>query len=111
MFSSVLGACLRFICALTAALAAASLVACTTIGNKFDLAKVDQLIPGVSTVADAVRLLGPPRAESAMRDDAKLLQWQYVQGSVVGGSGAHVAILFDAMGKMVRVTHRSSTGS
>lgn len=85
------------------------LAACMTIGTKFDVAKVDQLKPGVSMISDAVQLLGPPNAESSMHDNSKLLQWQYVRGTMVGGSSAHVAILFDASGTMVRVTHKSRT--
>jgi hypothetical protein len=88
----------------------ASLAACMTVGTRFDLAKADQLTPGVSTMSDAIKLLGPVRAETAMQNNSKLLQWQYVQGTPVGGSGAHLAILFDASGKMVRITHKSSTG-
>lgn len=86
------------------------LSACVTHGNKFDLAKVDQLQPGTSTRSDAVQLLGTPSAESAMPKNMTLLQWQYSQGSLVGGSGAHVAILFDQGGKMVQVTHKFSSG-
>ena len=95
---------------LAVALLAVWLAACMTIGSKFDLSKVDQLTPGVSTMSDAIQLLGPVRAESTLQNNSKLLQWQYVQGTPVGGSGAHLAILFDASGKMVRITHKSSTG-
>ncbi len=83
--------------------------ACMTVGSKFDPALADRLRPGVSTTEDATRLLGPVRAESTYKDHSKLLQWQYVQGTPVGGSGAHLAILFDSAGKMVRVTHKSAT--
>ena len=85
------------------------LAGCMTVGNKFDPALVDRLEPRVSTTADAIALLGKPGAESTNADGSKLLQWQYAQGTPVGGSGAHVAVLFDATGRMVRVTHRSST--
>lgn len=85
-----------------------ALAACSTTGNKFDISKVDQLKPGVSTTSDAIQLLGPATAESSYQNNTKLLQWQYSQGTLVGGSGAHVAILFDPAGKMVRVTHKFS---
>lgn len=90
-------------------LLAVALSACSTTGNKFDVSKVDQLQPGVSTSADAIQLLGPPTSESSFQNGTKLLQWQYAQGTLIGGSGAHVAILFDAGTKMVRVTHKFST--
>ena len=94
----------------TIALLTACLVACTTIGSQFDISKADQLTPGVSTVNDAIKLLGPVHAESAMQNNSKLLQWQYVQGTLLGGSSSHIAILFDASGKMVQITHKSSIG-
>jgi hypothetical protein len=81
-------------------------VGCATVGHKFAYDKVDNLVPGVSTTADATQLLGPPASESTYDNGSKLLQWMYSQGTMVGGSGAHVAILFDADGKMVRITHR-----
>lgn len=85
-------------------------LACVTVGHKFDLARVDQLTPGASTIEDATRLLGEPSAESDLSDGTKLLQWQYSQGTALGtGSGAHVAILFGADGRMIRVSHRSHT--
>lgn len=88
-----------------------SLAACTsTNGRKFEASKVDQLQPKVSTISDATALLGPASAESSFPDGGKLLQWQYTQGSLGGGSGAHVAVLFDAKGTMVRVTHKWSMG-
>ena len=76
---------------------------CTTIGNKFDPKNLDLLIPEVTTIADATRLLGAPVSESAMADGSILYQWQYI----TAGSGAHVGILFDSEGVMVRVTHKS----
>jgi hypothetical protein len=80
---------------------------CVTVGNKFDIAKADQLQPGISSDADAVRLLGPPTNQSES-PSGTLLQWQYSRGSLAGGSGAHLAVLFDRKGQMVRVTHKSS---
>ncbi|MDO8863713.1 hypothetical protein Q6D67_18635 [Haliea sp. E1-2-M8] len=85
------------------------LVSCTTVGNKFDPAKINQLQPQVSTIEDATALLGPPMAQSALPEGDMLYQWQYAQGTLVGGSGAHVAIVFDAEGTMVKVQHISRT--
>jgi len=81
-----------------------------TSGNVFDINKVDQLTPKVSTEADAKRLLGAPTSVTSMAHGAQLLQWLYSQGTATGGSGAHVAILFDQEGKMIRVQHRLQTG-
>jgi hypothetical protein len=87
------------------ALIALSLAGCMTIGSKFDIANADQLRPGVSTVYDAKQMLGPPTTQSAIGANT-LLQWQYSRGTLIGGSGAHLAVLFDHEGKMIRVTHR-----
>lgn len=87
------------------------ITACTTVGNKFDPKDINLLTPQVSTISDATELLGPPMAQSVLPDGAMLYQWQYAQGTLVGGSGAHVAIVFDAEGTMVKVQHMSSTGT
>lgn len=89
------------------ALLALCISACVT--PRFNPAVADQLQPGVSTTADAERLLGRPSARSAAANNGTLLQWVDIQGSPVGGYGAHVAILFDQAGKMVRVMHRFQT--
>ena len=90
--------------AILASAMAAVLTACMTIGKKFDPALVDQLKPGVSTQRDAIELLGQPTSQSSMANGSTLLQWQYTQGTPVGGHSAHVAILFDKKDIMVRVT-------
>ena len=72
------------------------------VGKIFDPARVDQLTPGVSTISDAKKLLGPTSSESSFPNGSSLVQWQYISGS----KGAHVAILFDPNNKMLRVTHK-----
>jgi len=90
-----------FIISLTFAIAA-----CTTIGNKFDPDRVDNLRPGIATIADARAILGPPAFESPDSNGTRLLQWQYTRISVFSGlSGADIGILFDDTGRMIRVTH------
>lgn len=86
-----------------------ALAACTTIGNKFDPERVSQLTPGVSTIADATALLGTPSSRSPSANGSTLLQWIYSQGTLFGGNGGHVAILFGADGRMLRVTHQFRT--
>lgn len=90
-------------------LASLGLAGCMTVGHKFDPEQVNRLQPGTSTISQATTLLGPPSAISSFPNGTRLLQWQYVQGTLGGGSGAHVAVLFDESGRMVRVTHMSQT--
>jgi hypothetical protein len=85
-------------------------VSCMTVGNKFDPQSVNQLIPNVSTLDDATRLMGPPMAQTALPNGNTLYQWQYSQGTAIGtGSAAHVAIIFNPDGIMLKVHHKSST--
>ncbi|MGE5304662.1 MAG: hypothetical protein ACM3TN_15235 [Alphaproteobacteria bacterium] len=76
------------------------------MGNKFDPDRVDELKPGISTIADATAILGPPALESVDSNGTRLLQWQYTHISAFSGlSGADIGILFDDTGRMIRVTH------
>jgi hypothetical protein len=85
-------------------------VACSTIGHNFDFAKVDQLVPGTSTIADATRLFGKPTTTHYPADSTKLLMWQYAQGTALGtGKGKILMVLFDRNDRMVRVVSRTET--
>lgn len=75
-------------------------------GKKFDPAKVDVLRPGVSTVSDAKKIIGPTSSESSYANGNTLLQWQFISATTNGSNGAHVAILFGPDQKMIRVTHK-----
>lgn len=77
----------------------------TLIGHKFDVAKIDELVPGRSTIADATQLFGPPRSQTVIGANV-LVQWQYSQGS----QSAHVAVLFDRVGAMLRIQTRTLIG-
>ncbi|MBW8833495.1 MAG: hypothetical protein JF606_29810 [Burkholderiales bacterium] len=66
--------------------------------------------PGESTINDAILVLGKPTSTSTLANGSTLLQWQYSQGTLIGGNGAHVAVLFDSRSRMVRVTHRTIIG-
>jgi hypothetical protein len=90
-----------FIIGLTLAIAA-----CTTIGNKFDPDRVYDLKPGISTIADATAILGPPAFQGTDSSGSRHLQWRYTRISAFSGlSGADIGILFDDAGRMIRVTH------
>lgn len=84
---------------------------CTTIGNKFDPESINLLTPSISTMNDATSLLGPPMSESTLPNGNTLYQWMYSQGTLIGGSAAHLAIVFDSKGKMLKIQHMSNTKS
>jgi hypothetical protein len=96
----------RFLLRATSALTLLLCVACATTGHRHNPAGVDSLEPGVSTIEDAQALIGRPSAETNYADGSRLLQWQFIHGTPFGASGSHLAVLFDADGKFVRVVHR-----
>src|SRR5437016_6247664 len=67
--------------------------------NAADPHRYTELTPGVSTAADATKILGAPNSYSAMPQGQTLLQWMQFHGA----HGIHLAILFDANGRMIRV--------
>ena len=67
--------------------------------NAADPHSYTELTPGVSTAADATKILGTPNSYSAMAQGQSLLQWIEIRGA----HGIHVGILFDANGRMIRV--------
>ncbi|MGO4409449.1 MULTISPECIES: hypothetical protein [unclassified Brevundimonas] len=83
--------------------------ACVSSGTNFSFAAVDALQPGVSTRADAERTLGRPNSISNMPDGTVLLQWIHTQAVLVSAESKHVALLFDANGKFIRVQHQTQT--
>ena len=67
--------------------------------NSADPHRFNELTPGISTTADAIRTLGNPNSYAAMAQGQTLLQWM----SFHGAHGIHLAILFSADGRMIRV--------
>lgn len=92
--------------AAVAAIAFASLGGCMTSGVKFTMAEVASLQPGVTTIDEAIRVLGQPTARSSYGDGGEFLQWQYTEVVYIAGESRHVGILFDRNGRMVRVAHQ-----
>lgn len=64
--------------------------------------KLAELQPGVTTTQDVIELFGQPQSVSDAGGGNQLLQW--IRASPFGAK--HIAILFDASGKMIRITHR-----
>jgi hypothetical protein len=58
-----------------------------------------ELVPGTSTQAEAITMLGPPNSTASIRDQT-LLQWI----DVYSAHPIHLAILFGPDGRMVKVT-------
>jgi outer membrane protein assembly factor BamE (lipoprotein component of BamABCDE complex) len=75
------------------------------IGNRFDISKINQLQPGISTEQDAIRLFGQPVSTTTNpQNDHQLLIWSYAYGTALATGGrAKLAISFDANGKMLKI--------
>ncbi len=88
-----------------AAVAAAAIVlsACATQPSTL-LSRAGQLTPGATTRDDAIAMMGRPSAETAAPGGHVLMQWRDVQPDVAGAKAAHVTVLFDSRGRMVRIT-------
>lgn len=88
---------------------AALIVGCASVGQDFDMAEVDRLQPGVTTLEQAKEKLGKPQSITNTADGRVGVVWirsQAVMGSV---SSKGVGILFDKDGKMIRVVNRNET--
>lgn len=96
---------------LAIALAAVPAASCTTMGDPFTLADVASLQPGLSTRADAERLLGRPMSITNLADGTTLLQWVHIQTVYVSSDSTHVALLFDRNGRFLRVFQQTQTST
>lgn len=84
--------------------------ASTTIGKPFPANNVAQLQLGVSTTADARRLLGEPYQAVTNRSGEQLLIWQYIRSDATSGlasvdvqtSQQGAALVFGPDGRLLR---------
>lgn len=89
--------------------AALLLAGCATAGHDFDMSKADQLTPGVSTVSDAVALLGPYTAESDT-NGMHSYNWSYAHAGAFSTAHAKaVTLTFGPDGKLVSRTTGATT--
>lgn len=109
---------------LLATLAGCLLTACATTGTPIDTSKVGELKPGVSTIADAERLFGPPQSTTHNQDGTTLLGYgnsseQMDAKSFIPFAGAFVGhgphtqtqslgLVFDATGHYLKYWEQST---
>lgn len=86
------------------------LLACASAGPNFDDSKVGSFRAGVTTEAQAIRLLGAePNARHYRPDGSYVAAWSHASASPFGHSVKSLGVLFDAQAVMVRITSRSHT--
>ncbi len=81
--------------------------ACVTHGRNFDMEKVDALIPGQSTIADATEKLGKPVMKKSGENGEAIYGWRYISSTPMGSKGQVVTISFSNDGKMIKVLKKS----
>ena len=79
-------------------------VSCTTVGTKFDIDDVDELVPGQTTLQEATELLGKP-STIAFMSGGTIYVWQYMRVGIGRVTNSAVAITFDDQGIMTNVRH------
>ena len=79
----------------------------TTLGHRFNYQAVDALVPGKTTEAEAMAVLGQPTDRRVADDLTVRVMWSSVEADMFGAKGHRVLILFDATGVMVRVVDRA----
>lgn len=84
-----------------------ALAGCKTVGTEFDMNRVDEMKPGVTTLAEATELLGKPANVNYSPDGGKLAQWSFIKAQYLGkSSSGRLAVVFDKDDKMVRIAQR-----
>ena len=81
------------------------LASCATIGKQIDFSRIDQLKPGVSTIQDAVAVLGPYSSQS-YGNGIRSYGWSYAHANGLSGHVESQAafLVFDANGKLIRTS-------
>jgi hypothetical protein len=91
---------------ISAAVTALLIAACASAGKDFNGAKLPELQPGVSTVADATRVLGADPGQTIMlANGTRHVTWQYVTSSGFTGRTEikQATLVFGTDGRLVRV--------
>ena len=87
----------------------ALIAGCASTGQDFDMAEIDRLQPGITTIEQAKEKLGKPRSITNAADGSYGAIWVRAQASMGSVTSKSVSILFDKDGKMIRVSHRSES--
>jgi hypothetical protein len=64
-----------------------------------NIARYPELVPGKSTIADAVAVRGPPKGETILGDGGEIVSWVDLDNLRV----TTVGLIFDRQGHFVRV--------
>lgn len=75
--------------------------------RRIDVASIEMLKPGVTTVDDAKKSFGEPTSQTSMQQ-SQLLQWiSFDQQKIVGAKGVHISLIFGADDKLIRVQSKT----
>lgn len=80
---------------------------CTTIGNVFDEDGFNKIQIGMLEKEIITLLKTDPVSRSELANGTYLLQWMYTTGSMFGAKSHHIALLFGADNKLIKITHQT----
>ena len=85
------------------------LAACATHGRKIDPTLANQLVPGVATPEDAIRMFGKPSATRTGTNNVTVLVWMY--GHANGFTGNSESACFSLVFKDGKLASKTISGS
>lgn len=88
---------------------ATALAGCATQGTPFNASAVSNLQPGVTTLDEAIRLLGQPHAVTSQANGTRTAMWMYAESTLGTGKTDQVLVDFDSRGLMLRPVQRTHT--
>lgn len=88
--------------ALSAVIAVTAIVGCSReIGTRFEQEKVRSLVPGKSTLREAIALLGPAVRSTKTLRGHRVVKWRYLRERPGETDSAVVIMKFDSSDKLV----------
>jgi len=82
------------------AVIAVLVLGCASMGRPIPWSDVAKLEPGVSTLADAKRILGPPDVVEVEKEQTKY-GWTYAHASLGGGRAEAITLAFGLDGRLL----------
>jgi hypothetical protein len=106
---------MKRIFAVLALLVLASGCANISNGKDFDASAANEFVVGVTTIKEAIDVLGKPQRTERNKEGRTRLAWQYlnVKGSAFKTTSQHkiLGVVFDEQGKFLRISEEYETSN
>lgn len=80
------------------------------IGHKLDGSTAQFLLPGTTTVEDAVAQFGPPSRRSRYANGETIVRWRYLKDTPLGPETAWLEVMFNSDNRMIRIVKQEEHG-